>query len=250
MSGPEPQGRVALITGAASGIGQSAAQLFVERGVTALALFDLDGEGLSETELLIAETTDDVEVITRVVDVSDAGQLADGFAAAIERFGRLDYVVNNAATMTLEPGYPAVSAERIGQVVDINLGSVLNGTKLAFEHMAANGGGSIVSTASGAGKVGLPSDPLYAATKAGVIVLTRSSAPSFARAGVRINAVCPSVVDTPMLASTAEGRAALAGAADGTLSGLTLLTPRDVATAIVDLATDPDRTGETPSVKG
>ena len=238
----EPQDRVALITGAGGGIGRAIAQTFADRGVRGLMLLDRDQDALDLSVGEVAATG--VDVLARVIDVSDAAQMAEGFAATVDHFGGLDYVCNNAATQTWQPAFPHADLDKVQQVIYVNVRGVVLGCQLAFDHMSANGGGSIVNTASGAGKVPLPTDPLYAATKAAVVMLTRSSGPSFAAAGVRINAVCPGMVDTAMLTKSLVGLPNFEAA----LESAPTLTPQEVAIAIVDLATDPDQSGTTPSV--
>lgn len=238
----EPQDRIALVTGAGGGIGRAIAQTFADRGVRGLMLFDRDQDALDLSVSELAGTG--VDVLTRLVDVSDAEQMAEGFAAAVGHFGGLDYVCNNAATQTWQPAFPHADLADVHRVIDVNVRGVVLGCQLAFDHMSANGGGSIVNTASGAGKVPLPSDPLYAASKAAVVMLTRSSAWSFGAAGVRINAVCPGMVDTPMLTKSLVGLPK----AQSALEGAPTLTPQEVGIAIVDLATDPEQSGTTPSI--
>lgn len=238
----EPRDRVALITGAGGGIGRAIAQTFADRGVRGLMLFDLDQDALDLSVSELAPTG--VDVLARVVDISDHAEMAAGFAAAVEHFGGLDYVCNNAATQTWQPAFPHADLVAVERVIDVNVRGVALGCSLAFEHMSANGGGSIVNTASGAGKVPLPSDPLYSATKAAVVMLTRASAPSFGEGSVRINAVCPGLVDTVMLTKSVVGLPAFEAA----IERAPKLTPQEVAIAIVDLATDPDQTGQTPSI--
>ncbi len=230
----------AVITGAAGGIGRSIAEVLIERGVTRLALFDLDDKAL----VAVAGELDGVEVLTAVVDVSDRAQFSEAFAAAVERFGRISLMFNNAAIQTPPPAYPAADLDAVDRVLDVNVRGVVLGTQLAFDHMSASGGGSIVATASGAGKVPMPNDPLYSATKAAVVMLTRASAPSFEVAGVRINAVCPSLVDTPMLYRSVAGLPEMEAA----VATMAKLSPRAVAEALVDLGLDETVTGETPSL--
>lgn len=239
---PEPQGRVAVITGAGSGIGREVALLFAERGASAVALLDIEPDGLAETSRMLA--SHDLTVTTHVVDVSDAEAMEQTFAGIVAQLGRVSYMINNAAMQTGQPTFPAVSFDQIDRVLGVNVSGVMIGTKLAHDHMAANGGGAIVATASGAGKVPLPSDPLYSASKAAVVMLTRASAAAFAKVGVRLNAVCPALVDTPMLTFSVQGRDDLIEA----LEHAEVMTPRYVAEAIVDLATDPSMVGQTPSV--
>lgn len=245
MTGAE--GAVALITGAAGGIGQALAEVFFERGARGLVLVDLDQHQLGDALAALRDRTAgrEVDVLAVAADVSDRSELSAAFAEGIERFGSIDIVCNNAATQTWQPAYPHADLDAVERVIDVNVRGVVLGCQLAFDHMAANGGGSIVNTASGAGKVPMPSDPLYSASKAAVVMLTKASAPRFEKAGVRINAVCPSLVDTSMLDRSVAGVPALEAAA----ASMPKLTAREVAEAIADVATNPDQTGQTPSLQ-
>ena len=233
------EGLVAVVTGAASGIGAAITTLLADRGVRGLALVDIDAHGLSHTA---ATLPDSVGVIGLVADVTDETAMGAVFDTAATQLGSVDLVFNNAAMMTPTPGLLDADLEVVNRVVATNVRSVLIGMRLAHRHMAGRGG-SVVSTASGAGKVPFPSDPLYAATKAAVVNLTRSLAPTFAADRIRVNAVCPSIVDTPMLRADGQPENI-----DQLLEGVPLLTADEVATALVDLALDPDATGQTPSL--
>lgn len=228
----------ALITGAGSGIGRAVAVALTRRGVTHVTLVDIDASGLQTTADMV-----DAESTCAIADVGDEAQLGASFDQCAAATGRIDIVVNNAAMMTPSPGMLAANMAVVDRVLATNLRSVVLGIRLAHQHMAGAGGGAIVNTASGAGKVPLPTDPLYAATKAAVINLTRSSAPGLAAEGITINAVCPGVVDTPML--NADGQP---DNIDALLANIELLSAEQVADAIADLALDPSRTGEALSI--
>ena len=228
----------ALVTGAGSGIGRAVAVALSQRGVNHLTLVDIDAAGLQATADLL-----EAESLPITADVGDEEQLTAAFDACAAQSGRIDIVVNNAAMMTPSPGFLDADMAVVDRVLATNVRGVLLGIRLARLHMAPAGGGSIVNTASGAGKVPLPTDPLYAATKAAVINLTRSSAPVLAADGITINAVCPGVVDTPML--KADGQP---DNIEALLAEINLLSADEVAAMIADLALDPARTGEAPSI--
>ena len=240
-SGPRSaEGLVAVVTGAASGIGAEVCAQLAERGVAAVTLVDLDREGAQRTAEQLPVGLN--HGVIGPVDVGDEAHMDYVFRSTATEHGSVDLVFNNAAMMTPTPGLLDADLEVVNRVVATNVRSVLIGMRLAHRHMAGRGG-SVVSTASGAGKVPFPSDPLYAATKAAVVNLTRSLAPTFAADRIRVNAVCPSIVDTPMLRADGQPENI-----DQLLEGVPLLTAEEVATALVDLALDPDATGQTPSL--
>ena len=195
-------GKVALITGAASGIGAATARRLAAEGAK-LMLGDLNTEGLSA---VAKEIGDDDNVAQQTVDVTDLAQVQAMTDAAVEAFGRLDIVFNNAGigqygkTPDLEP-------EAWHRTIDVDLNSVYYGCYAAIPHLRDSGGGAIVNTASISGLFGDYGLAAYNAAKGAVVNYTRTVAIDHAREGIRVNAVCPGVIDTalaaPLLSSEA-----------------------------------------------
>ncbi len=228
----EIRGRVAVVTGAGSGIGRAMAVALAREGARVIAA-DLDVHGNSETVRLITEAGGTAVAtrvdVTRDVDVVDALQLAR------DQFGALDILCNNA-------GIGERADELFGlagtwrRIVEVNLTAVILGTRLGVQAMRGTGG-VIVNTASMGGIFPMPSAPVYAATKAGVVNFTRSLGYLHAEAGIRVNAICPSVVDTPILASfEPEQQQAM-------INQLGLLPPEKIAEGLLELVRDDSRAG-------
>ena len=189
------KGKVALVTGASGGIGRAAALAFARSGAAVL-VSDVNDEGGRETVGLI-EAQGGRGAFQRC-DVSDGAQVKAMVAAAVAHFGRLDCAFNNAGITNIAADEydDAVWQRAIG----INLGGVMLCMREEAEVMVKQGGGAIVNTASINGLVGNPSQPAYVASKHGVVGLTRHGALRWAKAGIRVNAVCPGVIETPMTA--------------------------------------------------
>jgi 3-oxoacyl-[acyl-carrier protein] reductase len=209
-------------------------------GAASVAVVDLDAAAAEQTVADIR--ADGGRASAHRVDVGDAVALAKCFADVGHAEGPIGIVCNNAGIVSGGNPWPATSLVRLDQVINTNLKSVVFGTRLAVEQMAGRGG-AVVNTASVAGLAPLPWDAAYAATKAAVIMFTRSCAPLAQSHRVRVNSVCPGVVDTPILGKTGDG----SGPADWLapmLSTTTPLRPEDVARTVLELIADDARAGE------
>lgn len=185
--------RVVLITGAASGIGRATAQRFAELG-NVLALADINADGLQETVSLLGE---DAKVSTHVAELAQPQACEDLVTAVVSQHGRLDVLANVAGMLDWSP-LGAYTAERWNKLISVNMGSVFFLSQAAVPHLKASQG-NIVNVASAAGLVGIAYNSAYCASKAGVIAMTKAMAIELAGDQVRVNAVCPSGVSTPMI---------------------------------------------------
>jgi NAD(P)-dependent dehydrogenase (short-subunit alcohol dehydrogenase family) len=190
------EGKVAVVTGSGSGIGRSVALAFCREGAN-VVVAELDDEAGSATESMI--TSQGGAAIHLSCDVSDADQVETMIATATEHFGSLHIAFNGAGiegALAETADYPEEDWER---VLAVNLTGVWNCMRFELREMLRGGGGTIVNAASVFGSVGRARMPAYVASKHGVVGLTRAAALEYAGRGIRINAVCPGYVDTPML---------------------------------------------------
>lgn len=197
MMKQEMDGKVAIVTGAAAGIGRCAAQLFAQRGAS-VAVADVDAQGGTETVRGIKAAGGHAFFIE--TDVSRVDHVQQMVRKTVEAFGRLDYGFNNAGIELGRPPLPEYPEESWDRLLAVNLTGVWLCMKYEITEMLKRGGGAIVNTASLAGLFGMPAHYGYVAAKHGVVGITKSAAIEFAPRGIRVNAVCPAIINTAMTA--------------------------------------------------
>lgn len=223
-------GQVALVTGAGSGMGLATAQAFAEAGA-AVALADINEAGLRVA--VDGLTAAGHQAIGVVCDVADEDQVATLVERTVATFGRLDLAFNNAGIMIQPSDAADEPAELFDRVNAINLRGVWACMKHELRQMRAQGSGAIVNCSSLGGLVGLPGRAAYHASKHGVIGLTKSAALEYAPRGIRINAICPGTIETPMVADMiAKGELDLAEAVANQPIGR-LGQPEEMAAAVL-----------------
>lgn len=226
----EIKGKTALITGGASGIGKTTAGMLAAKGASVM-LVDVNQRLGDETVSLIEGKGGRAAFVR--ADVRDEVQMRAAFDEAVARFGRLDIVFNNAGIFA--PGFTKIAVEQWKRVLDVDLFGVALGCYLAFPLMREHGG-VIVNTASMAGLYPIPGDPIYPAAKAGVVHLTHSLGVYWTKWRIRVNCVCPGIVDTPLSATSRD-------------VPRTMMPPEAIGEVVIKFIEDDTRAGQVVEVR-
>lgn len=229
------EGKVALVTGAASGIGRASAFAFAREGAR-VVLADVALEEGESVAAAIREAGGDARF--QATDVREEAQVVALIAAAVEAFGRLDCAHNNAGVSGAEGAVHDLELEGFEGTLRINLIGVFLCMKHELRAMRKAGKGSIVNTSSGAGVVAAPGLAPYCVSKHGILGLTKTAALENARTGIRVNAICPGSVDTPMLQAHMGRSPAVEKMIRSSQPGGRLGTPEEIAEAAVWLCSD------------
>ena len=192
--GDRVQGRVAIVTGAASGIGKASAIRLAEEGATVICA-DLNGSGAEATALKII--ADGGRAMAVEIDISDSAQCDAAVFKAVDSYGSIDILVNNAG-VNLPSVFHETTNEAIDRTLSVNVKGAMYLTRAALPHMLKNSRGSIVNMSSVNGLVSEPYLSVYSASKGAIVMFTRGIALDYAKSGIRCNAICPGWVDTPI----------------------------------------------------
>ena len=229
-------GRIALVTGAGGGMGRAGAEIFAREGAAHVYVVDLNVDGGEETVALVEQAGGTATFAA--VDVTDEDAVAALMARIVGEQGRLDCAWNNAGISDVSKPFTDFTKGEWDRMIAVNLTSVFLCMKHELRQMQAQEGGAIVNTSSGAGLIAAPFLPHYTAAKHGVLGLTKVAAGEFNSRGIRVNAVCPGMVDTPMIQGWFESNRDLASAVLASMPGGKLGRPGQVAEAAVWLCSD------------
>jgi NAD(P)-dependent dehydrogenase (short-subunit alcohol dehydrogenase family) len=230
------EGKVALVTGASSGIGQATAIVFAREGAKVTACANLNIRGGEETADLIKQSGGDAIFVQ--ADVSQADQVERLIDKTVEVYGRIDFACNNAGIAGPRLPLTEFPEGEWNLVLDINLKSVWLCMKYEIPHMLRQGKGAIVNVSSDGGLKPMKGLTAYSPSKHGVIGLTRVAALEYAESGIRVNAVCPGPVKTPMLESVWNRHPEREALLISSVAMKRIGVPMEIAKAIVWLCSD------------
>ena len=192
------EGKIALVTGAASGIGRSTAEAFAKEGVSHIALIDVDEQGIQSTSEMVESLKTDFS--KHCIDVTEEDSVEGTLNEIVDEYGSLDIAFNNAGINHPSSKFHELELADWKEMIETNLTSVFICIKHEIKHMLeSDNGGVIVNTSSGAGIVPAPGQAHYTAAKHGVVGLTKSVAAEYGQFGIRCNSILPGLVDTPMI---------------------------------------------------
>ena len=231
------QGKVAIVTGAASGIGRACAIAFAREGASVVVA---DRNASAGEEIAASIRAEGLSAVSIQVDVANEASVEAMIAATIRYYERIDILFNNAGVVMVKP-LELMTEEEWDRVMAINLKGAFFAIKHAVPHIRKAGGGAILNTGSIASFTGQLSTPVYSASKGAIALLTKSLALDYGRDHIRVNCICPGITDTPMLrehmgygeAGETAIRARLARVPSGEI-----LTPEDIARAALYLVSD------------
>jgi NAD(P)-dependent dehydrogenase (short-subunit alcohol dehydrogenase family) len=228
-------GKVAFVTGAGGGIGRATALAFAGEGA-GVAAADVSEQNVRETARMIEAAGG--RALAVACDVTRTEDVKAALETTIEAFGRLDFAFNNAGIEQAKKAMADITEEEWDRIVAVDLRGVFLCMKYEIPLMLERGGGAIVNTSSGAGVKGFPGGAAYVAAKHGVVGLSRSAALDYAASNIRINAVCPGIIDTEMMGrvtgGTTEGRQGVISQEPIGRMGR----PEEIAAAVVWLCSD------------
>lgn len=245
----ELTGKVAIVTGASTGIGRAAAMALAAEGAV-VVVSDIDRDRGEDVARAIIDKGG--QALFVAADVSDDAQVAALVAQAVDHFGGLDLAYNNAGIEGVQAPTADCTPENWHRTLAVNLTGVWSCMRHEIPRMLERGGGSIVNCSSVAGLVGFANIPAYTASKHGVVGLTKTAALEYAEQGIRVNAICPGVIDTEMVERFIGGQAEAREAMTAMQPVNRLGRPEEIADAVVWLCSDRSTfvTGQAIAVDG
>lgn len=237
--------KIAIVTGAGSGIGRGIAEKLAAEGAT-VVVGDINEVAANETAEALGNGSIGVSA-----DVTSRESVDAMVTAVVEKFGRIDVLVNNAGWDKVEP-FLQSKVPDWDRVIAINLYGTLHCSQAVMTVMAEQGSGAVINIGSDAGRVGSSGEAVYSAAKGGIIAFTKTAAREMARSKVTVNCVCPGPADTPLFAGISAENPKLRDALERAIPLRRLAQPSDLANAVAFFATDESRyiTGQTLSVSG